>query len=566
MIIIFKKITLRLTVFFGIILLLLPSVTYSKQINNAIKISAGSRHSVLLKDDGTVWSWGRNSSGQLGDGTLINSSIPIKIKDLEDVIDIEAGSDFTIALKKDGSLWRLGANPYTVFAAVNPADFPIRIEDPLDSSGYLTGVKSISAADSHVMLLKNDGSVWTFGDNRFGQLGNGAGGNYNTSENEKFPVRVKDPLDPTGYLTNIIAISGNGFHSLALKNDGTVLAWGSNSHNELGIENRGNKIYPVKVPSLNNVIGISTGFSRSAALKDDGTVWTWGNMLDNDSQETPTKIENLNNIKVININSRFGYALKTDGTVWEWEYIYYKNEQNIWEKKVSLAKKIELLENVLDIKAGANHCLALLDDGRVYAWGNNYDGQLGYGTTIDSKHPEPVLDEFLGFKDTINHWANKEINYITGRQIITGYRDSTFRPEEKITRAQFAIIINRALHNHMGLITDKFSDVPASHWAANSIGNVFSKGYMNGYNDGTFRPEKNLTRAEMAAILVRVYNLQQETDKQAFTDVENGHWANKEISIASSNGIILGYTNGKFKPEQLITRAEAVAMLFRIYN
>lgn len=158
---------------------------------------------------------------------------------------------------------------------------------------------------------------------------------------------------------------------------------------------------------------------------------------------------------------------------------------------------------------------------------------------------------------------NKEIHF----NYIVGYTDGTIRPENNISRAEIAAIFFRLLNDD---VRDKFnttdcdfSDVAEGSWCRRSIATLTSLGVISGYTDGTFRPDAEITRAELATIISRFANL--DVNTQTFSDI-SGHWAQKYIELAAGNGWIKGYEDGTFRPDEKITRAETFAMINRVLN
>jgi hypothetical protein len=180
------------------------SVPVPSAMTNATAIAGGYFHSVALKSDGTVWTWGYNSSGELGNGTTVNSSIPVQVSGLTGVTAIAAGrgelGDHSLALKSDGTVWAWGNNDWGQLG--DGLDFGHNSSVPVQVSG-LTGVTAIAAGGHHSMALKSDATAWAWGENEFGQLGDGSATERDT------PVQVSS-------LTGVIAIAGADNHSLAL--------------------------------------------------------------------------------------------------------------------------------------------------------------------------------------------------------------------------------------------------------------------------------------------------------------------------------------------------------------
>ncbi|MBH0230789.1 S-layer homology domain-containing protein [Halobacillus yeomjeoni] len=165
------------------------------------------------------------------------------------------------------------------------------------------------------------------------------------------------------------------------------------------------------------------------------------------------------------------------------------------------------------------------------------------------------------FEDTQNHWAENEVVYLVERNILTGYKDGSFKPDQKITRAEAATVIAKELK--LKLVSSDFSDVSDQHWADEYIGAAKKAGILNGYDDGTFGPDSKLSRAEMATIVSRAYELKGE--KSIFEDTEE-HWAHQYIDALAANGITNGYGDGTFKPDKSITRGEFAAFEARVLN
>ena len=222
-------------------------------------ISIGSYHTVALMNDGTVWTWGANVSGQLGDGTIFQGrTTPGRVPGPSGITAISAGLFHAMALANDGTVWAWGANGRGQLGDGNtsPHITARRIQG-------LSGVTAISTGSSHTVALKSDGSVWAWGDNSHGQLGDG------TTTQRTAPVQVQG-------LSGVAAIAVEGEHTVALKNDGSVWAWGDNSHGQLGDGTRNQRTAPVQVQGLSGITGIAAGYNHTVATRNDGTVWTWG--------------------------------------------------------------------------------------------------------------------------------------------------------------------------------------------------------------------------------------------------------------------------------------------------
>ncbi|NEW04583.1 hypothetical protein GK047_00910 [Paenibacillus sp. SYP-B3998] len=333
-------------------------------LDHVSKIAAGGGHTLVLKQDGTVWSWGSNYNGELGNGSTVTSqTYPQQVKLLDDIIDITAGAQHSLALSKDGTLWawgrndfgQLGIGTYDDHTTNYGKNIPVKISS-------IDHVVQIAAGNIHSLALKDDGTIWSWGQNGNFQLGDGT-----TVLSRNTPTLVEN-------LTHVTKISAGLFHSLAVKNDGTVWSWGTNFYGQLGDGTLTWRNYPVKVLNLENVASVSSGF-HNLALKKDGTIWSWGH----------------------NSSGQLGDGTTTDQLT---------------------ALRVTGLEDVKNISSGAYHSVALEKNGSIWVWGNNAYGQLGDGTFKDSFLPKEIVPGSVeeGFIYDLNSLTKKFDAYIVGDQ------------------------------------------------------------------------------------------------------------------------------------------------------
>ncbi|MCA1831636.1 MAG: hypothetical protein ABR548_02225 [Actinomycetota bacterium] len=227
-------------------------------------VAAGSGMSLALKSDGTVWSWGNNWYGQLGDNSSIQwRNVPQQVPGLSGVVAVAAGLTHGLALKSDGTVWGWGDNRAS---QVGPGG--TMIPAPIHVGG-LPGVVAIAAGGYASYALTAAGSVWAWGANDQGQLANGATGD---------PIAIPSPV--VG-LTDVVQVAGGSYHALALKSDGKVWGWGANFYGELGDGTlySAPRTVPGQAMGLSGVTSIAAGADHSLALKSDRTVWGWGDSL-----------------------------------------------------------------------------------------------------------------------------------------------------------------------------------------------------------------------------------------------------------------------------------------------
>ncbi|MFN8516970.1 MAG: RCC1 repeat-containing protein [Chloroflexia bacterium] len=263
-------------------------------ISNLISFGAGRAIETALASppaSGLVWAWGNDNGGQLGDGTAENPVVnptpgqvvgPTSGTFLSDVVAVAGGSAFSLALKRDGTVWAWGYDDAgrlgdgTMETPTIRAT-PSQVVAP--GGGFLTDVIAIAGGSRHSLALKSDGTVWAWGEDGSGQLGDGIPSGTTFSA---IPSQVVAPGG--GFLSNISAIAGGAYHNLALKSDGTVWGWGiAEGESSAGAT-------PSQVVPLTDVSAIADGYNRSLAVKHDGTVWGWGT-AEGVGSEGPTPIQ-----------------------------------------------------------------------------------------------------------------------------------------------------------------------------------------------------------------------------------------------------------------------------------
>lgn len=253
----------------------------------AAAVYAGENYTVILKDDGTVWAWGDNQFGQLGQGFAGDKANPepIQVPGLTGIVGIATGAYHVAALKNDGTVWTWGLNPNkntdpdTDYGQLG-RDSAVAPYTPTQVSG-INGVTAIAAGIYHTLALKNDGTVWSWGCNLYYQLGFFPDSNLDSEPDYYYtnnPTQVEDPTDVTdGKLHNVVAIDAGGYHSMALKNDSTVWTWGNNIEGEAGDNSTATvKLYPTPVPGLTGVTAIAAGGSHNLAITNTGNIKAWG--------------------------------------------------------------------------------------------------------------------------------------------------------------------------------------------------------------------------------------------------------------------------------------------------
>ncbi|WP_375102511.1 stalk domain-containing protein [Paenibacillus sp. RS8] len=330
-----------------------------KLLSGITGLDAGDRSAYAITADGTAWAWG-GGYGSIGNGATTPAYTPVKMH-IDHVKQVSGGYRHNLILKDDGTVWAVGGNEHGQLGT-GTQSLTVTV-DPVQVQG-LTDVTSVSAGDSFSLALRKDGTVWAWGGNEQGELGD------NSEKNGLTPMQVKG-------LPSILYIAAGSNNSVALGNGGEVWVWGSSKI-------RGNKKDAVLKPTLLKGGGeyraVYTNGWGGAALRWDGTVWLWNNYTDMNQGETlqPVQIPGLTDV----ISMTTGSAVKADGTVWQWT-VDDKNKMNV--------KQISGIQNAVSITSGNRNHYVLLKDGHVLAWGTNEFGQTGLGVRdfmIDT--PQPV--------------------------------------------------------------------------------------------------------------------------------------------------------------------------------
>jgi alpha-tubulin suppressor-like RCC1 family protein len=398
---------------------------------NWSKVASGGNHMIALKNDGSLWAWGLNSSGQLGDGTTVAKSIPTQIGTATDWVQVSAGSASSYAVKSDGSLWAWGSNSGGRLGdgTTTARTAPVRI-------GLQTDWVSVDGGTDHAFAIKQDGALWGWGTNTNGQIGNG------TTNNVLQPAQF---MPGTSWQT----FYAGRQNSMAIKNDGTLWAWGLNSRGQLGDGTTTTRLSPVQIgietdwktaacsdhslgikqdkqllswgtdwdgelgngswwpqpvsPSLGEVLSFSSGTDFMVAVLKDGSLWSSGTNTDGKLGlgllasviiREPSRIGSDSDWMAVSAGYNHVIALKSDGSLWAWG----RNQEGQLGDGGNLSQitpvRIGADTNWRRVYAGYNHTLALKTDGSLWSWGSNVNGELGDGTQTPQSSPVQVGSEF----------------------------------------------------------------------------------------------------------------------------------------------------------------------------
>lgn len=394
----------------GLLLIMISSYT-NGQCWKSFSSSGGGALGIQSNDK--LWGWGSNGVGQLGNGSSgVYESYPIPIGN--DTWNIIASGIFhTLGIKSDGTLWAWGSSSHGALGTgVDIVDELSPIQIGVDSNW-----QTVSTIGESSLALKTDGSLWAWGYNANGQLGDG------TIENKNVPIQI-------GSATDWRFIDAGSSNSFGIKNDGTLWAWGWNIFGQFGNGNFDSSLVPIQVGTSNDWKEISTSSSTSVAIKNNGTLWVCGSNssgalgLGLGAYNTTsvfvnsfTQVGTETTWKSIATGSDHVIATKTDGTLWAWggNYDGQVGDGTFSNKDVPIHIG---QENDWDIVcAGYQISMAVKTDKSLWTWGNNWSGCLGDGTTNNSNIPLQVSCQNLEVSQIKNNifvvYPNPSITILT---------------------------------------------------------------------------------------------------------------------------------------------------------
>jgi len=381
-----------------------------------VEVKVGRYHTCARKNDGTVWCLGKSDYGELGDGATGGQSCgqapekcrlaPVQVSALgSEAVGLGIGYDHACARKNDSTLWCWGYNGYGQLG--NGSSGPYEAS-PVQVSDLGNTVAEVAIGSDHTCARKNDGTVWCWGAGNVGQLGGGM-----------LPSFLASPSQVTALGSGTIQIASCNAHTCARKDNGTLWCWGANPRGQLGTTSGAACgistciPLPVQIAGMGtSSVDVSTGSDHTCALKDNGTLWCWGfnggGELGNGAitgpdcygycSASPVQASSLGStVAKITASSDFNFAIDTDGSVWAWGGNIFgelgdgtTSGQACWNGgpcKPLPAKSASLGNNVLSVHSTSLSSCAVKNDGTLWCWGKNDYGQLGDGTMIDKSSP-----------------------------------------------------------------------------------------------------------------------------------------------------------------------------------
>ena len=391
------------------------------------KISSGGYHTIAIADDGTLWAWGYNSAGALGDGTTTSRSQPVKIGTDSDWTEIATGSYHSVAIKSNGTLWVWGINTYGQLGTNNTTTLLVPTQIGTD-----TNWKMAAAGANFTLLLKTDGTMWSAGRNSDGQLG------INSTTDSRVFVQIG-----TGNTWNKVFCGPA--HAMAITTGGLLYLWGDNASGQLGLQHYTDR----KVPSIfaSNILfnTVTANSYSTVAIRTDGKIWRAGAIcpIPSSNYEMREYATTQSDWTNVSIGDNFLLATRSDGTLWAIGTNNYG--QFGLSSPTSSTSFIQVASSVDQNNIDTNlfSSLYLSSNKQLNGTGQNHVGQLGNGTTNDAStfgqiscpseivlselqfdnsqtlsiYPNPVKNTLnISFKD--NSEIQKVVIYdLTGKQV-----------------------------------------------------------------------------------------------------------------------------------------------------
>ncbi|MDR1151498.1 MAG: hypothetical protein LBK72_03305 [Bifidobacteriaceae bacterium] len=414
-------------------------------VRDVVDVVAGSSHTVALTASGEVWTWGGNYDGQLGTGSDETVLTPVRVDGVPPMTAVAAGSTFTLAVDATGRVWGWGDASGSGLLGLGTKEGSL---EPVPIPG-LVNVASI-AASQFVIAITLAGDVWTWGGNYTGQLGSGdltstwspahldlpepasraavsmshtavlgeSGELYSWGDNTYFQLGDESSIvhpypTPVRGMTDVVGVGADIVNTVVLRRNGEVWAWGGNDYGQLGNGTAIGSVAPVQVRGLDGltVTMVDTGYGHMVALTDTGEVWAWGQNVDGqlgigltEDKYSPVRVDDAPpDVVYVIATTDYSAALTESGEVWTWGQDWDNQLGHGTGGGFSFTDhpvKVNDLPPVAALAAGSGHMMAVTAQGELWAWGDNYRGQLGIGGDSLSE-PLPVRVPLTGKVESV---------------------------------------------------------------------------------------------------------------------------------------------------------------------
>lgn len=555
------------------VMMLSIGITAQAKTSTVVNAIDGNLHTLGVKSDLTLWGWGLNLYGELGLGLTKNQLEPKKITD--NVVAVSTGSRHSLVLKANGTVYACGANDFGQLGIGSKSN-------ALSLKQVLTDAVEIAAGETTSFAIKSDGTLWAWGDNQYGMLGD------NTTRARYSPVKIMD---------NVAHVYSGSFHTMALKTDGTLWVWGQNFDDQMGTGSLGKDLLnfsstPIKL--MDSVKSAAAGGKHSLVIKTDGTLWAFGDNYEGELGNGTT----TDSSKPVQVGSGFvqiaaGYefsaGIKSDGTLWTWggntfgqlgdgSFDYKKSPQNI-------------MTEVAAVVTAPYGLRVLKTDGTLWACGTNAYGEVGIGKTGDISTPVKVLSEMAipttntgtVLTETPSAWALESVNNAIELRLVPTGLQSNYTTN--ITREEFCELLASVLEKRTGMSMEKLLGLAECTINAGKFTDISNKtvlrinalGVVNGKGGGIFDPKGFITRQEAAAMLYRLGDVLGRTIVPQSKGYADGAyiatWAKEAVDFIaaaydgkSGTWVMQGVSGNRFDPYGYFTREQAILTALRTYG
>ena len=511
-------------------LLLSQIVTYAENMSLTFDISA--QHIYAIKDDNALWVWDIDKSGEIKNPHSV----------LDDVQSIQDG----YAITTDRTLWECEDGIFGKSADNKPAK-------------VMDNVKSISVGNGFALIVKTDNTLWGVGYNDCGQLGIGI------REDDSYkPYQIDKPQK---IMNNVLKTSIGDRHSVVLKTDGSVITFGDNLYGQLGqgVDIESNN-HPVKITE--NIADVFAGEESTVAITENGSQMMCGTVFgafvgkaDKWSIYTLQQIDD--NIKQTAIHYKRSLVLKTDDTLWQYSY---------WDDTDMPPTQQQVSENINSIsgylESEEYKTLVLDNSGDLYIYDLDVGGFTFKEFAENVKLPKKAEDDpQRNFSDIVkkNNETQKSINSLTKAGIISGTSETEFSPDKPITRAEIAALLLRMTAKNDEDGNGEFTDVTSDAWYYNTAGASKKYNIIAGFEDNTFRGDETISKVQLISLAARTLrNEERVTDAVDVADINAPEWAINDLSLALQEGLIS--ENDLKDMEGSMTRADAAVILYKLYE
>ena len=386
--------------------------------SNVAQVSVGRQAAAFIKTDGSLWSWGNNTQGQLG-LSWTTSSLGINPSYGPEFSPFLSNSNWKIfgtpnalqnfAIQSNGTLWGWGFNQYGQIGNntnTTPQSSPTQV-------GFFSTWSQVTPGKYQTLGILSNGTLWAWGNNSYGQLGLNDLASTNGPGGYSKPIQIlpfsTSQINPYNYGNDV---------NIIIQSNGTLWGWGNGSNNQLGLNDNVIRSSPIQIGSLSTWTQIANGYFDTLAIQSNGTLWSWGynsfgllGLSDTTNRSTPTQVGTLSVWTQVSSGTYPILAIQSNGTLWSWgaNDLGQLGQSDTTDRYSPI--QVGALSTWKQVACGYKHVLALQSDGTLWSWGANGNGQLGQSNTTNRYSPVQVGTSlwkqiFGGFKHSLAIQSN----------------------------------------------------------------------------------------------------------------------------------------------------------------